>query len=195
MLIKPTYLSILTLHTMSQVPKPTSSTSHPQHEKNSSPVDVMLQSSPPDYLTNPEGAIRDLPPPFPVYYFFYVTLTNPRNLQSILDLQEEPQLRKAQIIGYALAKWGDYPALIDGEQGQIVSGYAYLVHSEEEARKLQYYETKAYKVTPLWIYFMDDGTPAEVSGKGFIYARDSRALLEQRFDRKLWALQMGDKLG
>lgn len=155
----------------------------------------MLQSAPSDYLTNLEGAIRDPPPPFPEYYFFYGTLKTPQNLKRILDLQEEPQMRKAQIIGYALAKWGDYPALIDGELSQIVSGYAYLVQSGEEAQKLQYYETNAYKVAPLWIYFTDDGIPAEVSGKGFAYAGDAKALLEQRFDRKLWALQMGDKLG
>lgn len=136
---------------------------------------------------------------YPAYYFFYGTLTNPQNLKRILDLEEDPPMRKAEVIGYALAKWGDYPALIDGEQGQIISGYAYQVQSEGKAQKLMYYETNAYKAAPVWIYFRDgdddDDTTTKVPGKGFIYAGDPKALLEQRFDRKLWALQMGDKLG
>ncbi|KAF7177982.1 hypothetical protein CNMCM7691_006622 [Aspergillus felis] len=101
-----------------------------------SPYQVMLQSAPLDYLTNLEGATHELPPEYPVYYFFYGTLTVAANLKRIIDLQEEPRLRKAKIIGYTLAKWGDYPALINGEPGQEVSGYAYLVQSEEEAQSL-----------------------------------------------------------
>ncbi|OJJ46434.1 hypothetical protein ASPZODRAFT_66068, partial [Penicilliopsis zonata CBS 506.65] len=53
----------------------------------------------------------------PLYYFFYGTLTSPATLQHILDLPTEPTLRKGKVIGYALAKWGDYPALIDGTPG------------------------------------------------------------------------------
>ncbi|EEP76125.1 predicted protein [Uncinocarpus reesii 1704] len=162
-------------------------------ETDLSPYEVMLASA--DYFTNPEGAAHPLPPEYPVYYFFYGTLTAPVTIKRILDLAEEPKVRKAQIIGYALGKWGDYPALIDGEQGQVVSGAAYLVESEEQAEKLAYYETNAYKVAPCWIFFTDNGTPAEASGKTFEYAGDPKALLEQRFDRKLWALQMGNRLG
>lgn len=118
-------------------------------------------------------------------------------LKWILDLpeEEEPELRPAQIIGYTLGKWGDYPALVDGEQRQVVSGSSYIVQSEDQAQKLAHYETKAYKVIPCRIRFTgDDKSPAEVSGKTFMYAGDQKALLEQRFDRKLWALQMGEKL-
>lgn len=156
----------------------------------------MLQSAPADYLNNLENAaVYDLPPAYPVYYFFYGTLTNPHNLQRILDPPEAPTLRSAQIIGYRLARWGDYPALIDGEQGQVVSGYAFLVWSEEQARKLMHHETNAYKVAPCRIFFTDgDATPAEVSGKVFVYAGDAQALLEQRSDRRLWELQMRGKL-
>lgn len=121
----------------------------PREEK-LSPYEVMLRSAPPDYLTNLEGATRELPPEYPVYYFFYGTLTAAANLKRIMDLQEEPRLRKAQLIGYALSKGGDYPALIDGTQGQLVSGYAYLVKCEEEAQKLAHYETNAYRVAACW---------------------------------------------
>lgn len=169
----------------------------PRQEEGPSPYEIMLESAPSDYLTNLEGATHELPPEYPVYYFFYGTLRAPATLKRILDLpeEEEPELRPAQIIGYALGKWGDYPALVDGEQGQVVSGSAYLVQSEEQAQKLAYYETRAYKVFPCRILFMDDKSPAAASGKTFMYAGDQKALLEQRFDRKLWALLMGGKLG
>ena len=45
--------------------------------------------------------------------------------------------------------------------GQVISGYAYIVQSDEEAQKLAYDEPKAYKVSPCWIFFMDSGLPAE----------------------------------
>ena len=156
-----------------------------------SPYEVMLESAPSDHLTNLEGPTQELPPEYPVAYFFYGTLKSPETLKRILDLHEEPKLLEAQIIGYELGKWGDYPALIDGQPGQVVPGYAYIVGSEADAQKLAYYETNAYKVAPCRIFIVDNDEPTEVSGKTFMYAGDANALLEQRFDRKLWELQMG----
>ncbi|KAK2750069.1 hypothetical protein FQN57_004561 [Myotisia sp. PD_48] len=97
-------------------------------------------------------------------------------------------------MGYTLGKWGDYHALVNGEAGQIVSGYVYLIESAEQARRLAHYETTAYKAAPCRIRFTDGDDPAQASGNTFMYAGDPQALLEQRFDRKLWALQTGDKL-
>ena len=158
---------------------------------------TMLKSAPADSLTNHEDTSLNPPPTFPVYYFFYGTLTDPQQLKWILDLplEEELHLWKSQVVGYATAKWGDYPALINGESGQVVSGYSYLVQSEEQVQKLAYYETKAYESRECWIFFMDDEAPGEVEGKTFMYAGDAKALLEKRFDRKLWERQMGEKLG
>ena len=165
--------------------------------------------------SSPQPRIEEEEPPvshnYPVYYFFYGTLTSPTTLKRILDLdlpdsqpEHEPTLRPARIVGsYALAKWGDYPALINSEEagpGNVIPGRAYLVRSEEQARKLERYETRAYEVCPCWILFEDededkDGRDGEqeegVEGRTFVYAGDERALLEGRFDRKLWALQMG----
>ena len=126
--------------------------------------------------------------------FFYGSLRAPATLQRILDLPAEPALRPGQIVGYALGQRGDYPALVDGKQGQVVSGSAYLVQSEEQAQKLAHYETRAYKVFPCWIFFQDDKSSDMASGTTFLYAGDQKALLEQRFDRKLGALPMGGKL-
>ena len=75
-----------------------------------------------------------------------------------------------------------------------VSGYGYLVQSGEQAQKLASY-IKAYKASPCWVFFMDSEPPAETFGKTFMYAGDEKALLLQRFDCSLWALQMDGKLG
>ncbi|PYI02744.1 hypothetical protein BO78DRAFT_400353 [Aspergillus sclerotiicarbonarius CBS 121057] len=154
----------------------------------------MPQSTPLDQPTEPSE------PTLPVYYFFYGTLTNPTQLQRILDLPSTPTLRKASVHGYTIAKWGDYPALIPGEQDDVVAGSAYRVQSAEGARKLADYETKAYEVVDCWIYFTDGngeggGEEEGIGGKVFVYAGDAGALLEGRFDRKLWRRQMGDRLG
>ncbi|KAK2735668.1 hypothetical protein FQN55_002030 [Onygenales sp. PD_40] len=102
------------------------------------------------------------------------------------------ELRPAKIIGYSLAKRGDYPALIDGEQGEEVRGMAYLVTDERQAGRLQAYETSAYRVAPVWIRWVKgEGDEEEgVSGKPFMYAGDARALVEGRWDRVLWERQM-----
>lgn len=182
---------------MSQLPQGHEDTDSPDawmRNEGLTPYEVKLRSAPPDYLTNFEGDLCELPPEYPVYYFFYGTLTAPATLQRIIDLPEEPKMRKAKLIGYALAKWGDYPALIDGESGQEIPGYAYIVQTEEEAEKLAYYETNAYEEAHCLIYFVDNEEPAEAPGKTFVYAGDANALLEQRFDRKLWLHQMTGKL-
>lgn len=90
----------------------------PAKAEPSSPFYAMLQSASEDYLLQQEEQ-HTLPPDFPVYYFFYGTLTVPSQLQRIIDLPEEPKLRKAEIFGYTIAKWGDYPALINSRQGQV----------------------------------------------------------------------------
>ncbi|KAI0115568.1 hypothetical protein GGR51DRAFT_503429 [Nemania sp. FL0031] len=130
----------------------------------------------------------------PIWYFFYGTLTKPEILKHILDLQEEPLLRPAKIIGYTLSSWGQYRALVDGEPGEEVSGFAYEVQTTEHEFKLARYETNAYKLHPCHIEFTDKGEPAEISGITFMYAGDAVALRAGRFDRVLWEIQMGTRL-
>ncbi|KAE8423366.1 hypothetical protein BDV36DRAFT_290502 [Aspergillus pseudocaelatus] len=153
-------------HTKQQLPS-----LFPAKESPTSPFYTMLQSAPPDYLLQREQPHEhEYPPSYPIYYFSYGTLTHPPQLKHILDLLEEPNLRKPELIGYDIAKWGgDYTALINGKQDQVVSGYAYLVKSEEEAEKLAEYETRAYRVASCWIFFRDGAEePKEVGGKVFI---------------------------
>jgi hypothetical protein len=126
----------------------------------------------------------------PVYYFFYGTLTQPETLKRILDLKEEPLLRKAQIVGYSLTNWGDYLTLLGGPPDNVVSGYAYMVQSDDDEQKHAYYETLAYKAAPCLITFADGVQQVQAMGRTFMYAGDAAALKEKRFDRKLWAQQM-----
>jgi hypothetical protein len=80
----------------------------------------------------------------PAWYFFYGTLADLKILKHILDLEEEPFLRPAKVIGYKLSSWGQYRALIDGETDAEVSGFAYEVQTAEHEFKLARYETNAY---------------------------------------------------
>ncbi|KAI1150027.1 hypothetical protein F4825DRAFT_463669 [Nemania diffusa] len=167
---------------------------HRQEREKSSTYLASLEAAGPNFMhTAAYLPILDEPIK-PAWYFFYGTLANPEILKHILDLQEEPLLRPAKIIGYQLSSWGQYRALIDGEPGVEVSGFAYQVQTTEHEFKLARYETNAYKLHPCRIRFTDDREPRELSGNTFMYAGDAAALQAGRFDRVLWELQMGTRL-
>lgn len=179
-------------------PPPPPRCTNPPHTETPSPYLSKLESAPKDWLSRP---VPHNPPVnedtwAPSYYFFYGTLTRPDILKHILDLETEPTLRKTKVVGYDLTDWGQYKALVDGEPGNEVTGCAFEVESVEHEYKLAYYETSAYELAPCLIKFTDAGAgePEEIIGKTFMYAGDSRALREGRFDRRLWELQMGSKL-
>ncbi|KAK8135501.1 hypothetical protein PG984_003441 [Apiospora sp. TS-2023a] len=130
----------------------------------------------------------------PIHYFFYGTLKDPRVLAEVLGVEQAPALRAAKIIGYSLTNWGDYKALVDGRPGEEVVGVAGEISSAEDEHKLAYYETSAYRLAPVRIFFTDGQEPSQLSGKSFKYAGDAVALQEGRFDRELWELQMGTRL-
>lgn len=154
-----------------------------------------LASMPADYLTRPLEEEPILKQPYqPLYYFFYGTLTQPKILSHILDLQISPVLRPAKLIGYSLTNWGQYRALIDGESGEEVTGYAYFVESIEDELKLARYETNAYEPADCRIQFTDGQDPVQTLGMTFKYAGDDEALRAGKFDRQLWELQMGMRL-
>lgn len=44
-------------------------------------------------------------------------------------------------------------------------------------------------------FFTDSEAPSEAMGMVFVYAGDPNALIEGRFDRKLWELQMHGTTG
>lgn len=120
----------------------------------------------------------------------------PEVLKHVLGAKEEPTLKPARILGYSLASWGQYLALVGGNPGDEVKDYAFEVTSVEDERKLEQYETSAYKVKSRWIYFTSVPTEnaKEVWEKTFVYAGDSAALKAGRLDRTLWELQTGMRL-
>ncbi|KAE8315509.1 hypothetical protein BDV41DRAFT_574884 [Aspergillus transmontanensis] len=96
---------------------------------------------------------------YPVWYFFYGTLTDPEILARKLSLPGLPVLRRAMVKGGRIIMWGGkYNALIDGPSSSIVDGgWAYEVRSEEEEEQLRYYETDQYEVVRCEIHIVDSG--------------------------------------
>jgi hypothetical protein len=92
--------------------------------------------APPDYsYKHPERAIPG--PGLPTgLLLLLLQLDAAGNPKGMLDLKEEPVLRKARIVGYTLANWGDYLTLLDGPPDNVVSGYAYMVQSDDNEQKL-----------------------------------------------------------
>lgn len=150
-----------------------------------------LASAGPNFFDRPPSPT--LPPldVGPKWYFFYGTLTDPRTLRRILNLPQDPILRAATVYGHSLALWGQYKALVDGETGETVHGFVYLVQSAEEEAKLERYETSAYGVRHCRMYLEDGEEPSTLRGYTFMYAGDAEALKEGRFDRKLWQMTSG----
>lgn len=163
------------------------------YESSPSPYIEKVASAQPNYLLNMPATSFKPETYKPTWYFFYGTLARPDTLRHILGLQTSPAMRKAQVEGYSLAMWGQYRALIDGPQRNIVRGSAFLVATQDEDR-LAYYETNAYEIAPCVITFTDDAEPRSTRGNTFIYAGDASAIQAGRFDRSLWEKQMGISL-
>ena len=86
---------------------------------------------------------------YPVWYFFYGTLGDPKVLSRILSLPdtETPDLRPASIMKGIIRTWaGKYKALVDASESGYTDGWAYRVNSEVDEEALLYYETEKYEV-------------------------------------------------
>lgn len=83
---------------------------------------------------------------FPLWYFFYGTLSDKSVLSRLLGLQaDDIELVQCKIEHARLGRWGDkYNALVDGDS--CVDGVAYCVQSEAQEDALRYYETHMYEV-------------------------------------------------
>lgn len=86
---------------------------------------------------------------YPVRYFFYGTLVDPKVLIKLLELPSgaAPILRPASITGGRIGTWGGkYKAMVDDFTGAVVHGHTYLVESKELEDALRFYETNNYDV-------------------------------------------------
>ena len=117
---------------------------------------------------------------------------DPSLLSEILELPHRtPKLRPAQLIGFKIKLWGQYPALVGGFTGAVVDGMVYEVESEAQAERLAEYETRAYEATPCRIRFTDGEEPVEASGTTFEYGGNPLDISEGEFDLGIWLRRMG----
>lgn len=120
------------------------------------------------------------------WYFFYGSLMDRTQLQRVLGLRYRPRnLVPAEIVGYHVQMWGQYPALIDGPPGNVVKGMAYEVEGREDKDKLAAYETNNYKEHKCSIR-LEGG--AQLSGTTFEWAGDMDELKDGSFDLKDWQM-------
>ncbi|EAW14348.1 gamma-glutamylcyclotransferase family protein [Aspergillus clavatus NRRL 1] len=130
-------------------------------------------------------------PPQTGLYFFYGTLMDPKILADILDLDHEPKLRPAKVVGYACKLWGQYPAMVDGPQDATVEGAVYNVQTVKDGEKLAAYETNHYQTKACLIEYMDSQEPVDDLGHTFMFVGDSRDLTEGTFNLQTWLERMG----
>lgn len=104
---------------------------------------------------------------YPVWYFFYDLLLEPKLLQRQLGLAKEPVCRPAQIQGAKMRSWqGKYKAIADGSDEDIVEGGAFLVKNAQQEDSLKFFETDMYEIVRCRIR-MSDGLREEVPGLVF----------------------------
>ncbi|KAI9735667.1 MAG: hypothetical protein M1834_001683 [Cirrosporium novae-zelandiae] len=114
------------------------------------------------YVVKLEGPLSTPEDPaqgqYPIWYFFYGTLTSSSILSQKLSLPEDetPVLLPAFVTGGKLGTWaGKYKALVDAPSDACVYGSAYKVMSKEHEETLQTYETDNYEVVQCTIFIGD----------------------------------------
>ncbi|KAI3390354.1 hypothetical protein diail_9956 [Diaporthe ilicicola] len=120
-------------------------------------------------------------------YFFYGSLMFPRMLQNVLDLPEVPRLKPAEVVGLHLKMWGPYPALVNGEPGEVVKGIAYEVEGSEQKEKLARYETECYRTRKFYINVIGEG---KILGTTFVWNGHADELDEGVFNVISWEKRM-----
>ncbi|KAK5626388.1 hypothetical protein RRF57_002103 [Xylaria bambusicola] len=103
---------------------------------------------------------------YPVCYFFYGTLADPKVLGRLLGTK--PLYKDATVYGGTLKTWGrKYKAMIDSPGG-VVHGRASWVQNEYQEDILRAYETEKYEVVRCELY---TGT-AKIKGLTFRFIGD-----------------------
>ncbi|KAL4791916.1 hypothetical protein BDV19DRAFT_369638 [Aspergillus venezuelensis] len=156
-----------------------------------SPFVQKLKSTPPGYFFQPAKTPSHTDPfAAPTGpYFFYGTLSDPAMLGDVLDLETEPQLRPATILGYECKLWGQYPALVDAPE-KVVQGAVYHAETEQHAERLAGYETDNYRADPCRINYTDGSEPGDDLGFAFKFVGNVNDLNEGTFDLATWLRQV-----
>lgn len=72
---------------------------------------------------------------FPRVHFIHGDLTDPGVLSRVLGLEEEPEFRLAQVMGYCCMFWGCRPALVEKRHAST-SGVVYQIQNPDHAQKM-----------------------------------------------------------
>ncbi|PNP37670.1 hypothetical protein TGAMA5MH_10438 [Trichoderma gamsii] len=86
---------------------------------------------------------------YPVWYFFYGTLTDPSKLSRVIGLNKEhPVVYERATIrrGRLCTLDGKYLSLVDAGEHSKVDGWAYQIKNQDEEDSLRVYETGVYEV-------------------------------------------------
>lgn len=104
------------------------------------------------------------------YCFAYGKLMYSKTLSRVLNLpNRDPIMRRARVKGYQIKLWGPYPALVDGETNQPVSGMIYKVLSEAHMDRLEAYETDKYSLEFCFNDILNDDDSAEKTVNGVLF--------------------------
>ncbi|RFU73021.1 oxidoreductase domain containing [Trichoderma arundinaceum] len=108
----------------------------------------------------PLSLVRPAQDEYPVWYFFYGTLTDANVLSRAIGVSEKEdsiKYKRARIRRGRLFTLGrKYLALVDADEHSIVDGWAYLVKSQSEEDSLRVYETGKYEVVRCTIEFANE---------------------------------------
>ena len=89
---------------------------------------------------------------YPVWYFVYGNLAVPEILTRRLALSEPPTFTPATVKGGVIRTWRyNYNAVLEGGSSACVSGWAYLLQTEEHEEALRLYETENYEIVRCFI--------------------------------------------
>lgn len=105
-------------------------------------------------------------------------------LRRALQLGERPVLTPAMIVGYKIKMWGPYPALLGGDESDVVRGMAYGVERSTGRDRLQAYKTNRYRTELCSIHTEDK---RRLGGSTFVWDSDVSELKDGTFDLEDWA--------
>lgn len=93
---------------------------------------------------------------YPVWYFFYSTLAETKNLSRLLSTHGD--YIPAKVRDGSLRTWGgEHLALIDGCDASVIHGAAFLVENQDQEDTLRLYETDKDEVVRCRIDGGSDG--------------------------------------
>ncbi|KAG9506435.1 hypothetical protein J7337_003418 [Fusarium musae] len=129
-------------------------------------IDTTLPQFRPGLAATPRPSQNE----YPVWYFFYGTLTDASFLSKLFGPEFQAEYHVATVRGGTLTTWGRYYALVDDpSHTNLVLGKALLVETREQEERLRAYETNAYEVVRCSI---EMGSDMRVDGLTFRFITD-----------------------